>query len=265
MLGNISIIIKGAGEMASGIAWRLYRSGLCNIILLDTETPLAVRRTVSFSEAVYDGTHEVDGVRAQIAEKAEDIDRILAQKELPVVVDPAWRTISRRSPDVVIDAILAKRNLGTGLDDAQLVIGLGPGFTAGKDAHVVIETNRGPNCGRLIYSGSAEKNTGIPGMIGQAGIERVIRSPTGGLFLASVTIGDQVQPGSIVGMVDSTPVRAGLAGRIRGLLRDRTPVMKNCKLGDIEPRENINNMLVSDKALGLGGAALEAILARYNR
>lgn len=264
MLNTLSIIIKGGGEMASGIAWRLYRSGFTKIILLETEMPLAVRRNVSFCETVYEGRKEVDGVEAILTSDDVEINAALDRKQIAVVVDSSWKTIGRRKPKIVIDAILAKRNLGTRRDEADLVIGLGPGFTAGEDVDVVVETNRGPNCGRLLYSGSAEKNTAVPGAIMGFDAERVVRAPVDGLFKASVQIDDQVQGGDTIGIVDNTPVTAAISGIVRGLIRDNITVTKNLKLGDIEPRQGVDTSLVSDKSLGLGGAVLEAILARFN-
>lgn len=251
--------------MASGIAWRLYRSGFRNIVLLETEKPLAVRRRVCFCEAVYDGEKDVDGVTAVLVHSNDEIDSALAKGFVPVVVDPEWRVIRERAPQVVVDAIIAKRNLGTSKDEAPLVIGLGPGFEAGKDVHVAVETNRGPNCGRVMYTGTPEKNTGIPGTVMGFNVERVIRSPEDGVFEAFRQLDEHVNAGETIGEVNGHPVTVAISGVLRGLIRDGILVVKNMKIGDIEPRSDVDSFLVSDKSLGLGGAVLEAILNQYNK
>lgn len=263
-LNELTFVIKGAGEMASGIAWRLHRSGFTRIIMVETAAPAAVRRLVSFCEAVYDGGKVVDGVEAVRAKGRQEINQALADNIIPVVVDPEWRTITEWNPDVVIDAIVAKKNLGTNQNEAELVIGLGPGFSAGSDVHVVIETNRGANCGRVLHAGSAEEDTGIPGQVRGYAEERVIRAPNTGVFEASVSFDDLIKPGTVLGRVADTPVTALIHGKVRGLIRDQRPVEQGDKIGDIEPRVEINSHLVSDKSLALAGGVLEAILWKYN-
>jgi len=264
MLRDTSIIIKGAGEMASGIAWRLYRSGFRNISMLEVEHPMAVRRRVCFCEAVYDSSTVVDGVAGVLCADDEEMNKALGFATIPVVVDPDWKTIGRRKPQIVIDAILAKRNLGTRMEEAPLVIGVGPGFTAGGDAHAVVETNRGPNCGRVLYTGRAMKNTGIPAKVMGFDVERVLRAPTDGVFKARVQLGERVTAGDTIATVDSSPVKTAITGVVRGLIRDGIKVAKDLKIGDMEPREGVDINLVSDKSLGLGGAVLEAVLAGIN-
>lgn len=261
---NLSIIIKGAGEMASGIAWRLYQAGFKNIVMLDIANPMAVRRAVCFCEAIYDGTKVVDGVTGVLATSQAEIDQALENKDIPVLIDPSWETIGERCPQVVIDAILAKRNLGTRIDEAEHVIGLGPGFSAGNDVHAVIETHRGPNCGRVIHKGCASANTGIPGSVMGYDVERVVRAPASGQFISSVSLNDTVKKGDIIGSVEQKNVRALLDGSVRGLIRNKIFVEKNVKIGDIEPRPDVDNNLVSDKSLGLGGAVLESVLSKFN-
>lgn len=261
---NTPITIKGAGEMASGIAWRLYRAGFRNISMLEIAHPMAVRRRVCFCEAVYDGSAVVDGVSGVLCVDDTAMNRAIGQGIIPVVIDPEWKTIRHRKPRVVIDAILAKRNLGTCLDEAPLVIGLGPGFTAGKDVHAVVETNRGPNCGRVLYSGSAQKNTGIPGKVMGYDVDRVLRAPEDGLLKSKVQLGDRVIAGDTVATVNSSQVKTSITGIVRGLIRDGIMVTKELKIGDIEPRDGVDINLVSDKSLGLGGAVLEAVLAGIN-
>jgi xanthine dehydrogenase accessory factor len=264
--GNIVVGIKGAGEMASGVAWRLWQANIHRIFMLEMPRPLAVRRTVSFCEAIYDGEIAVDGVQAIRTGSAAEIYRAWEKGQIPIIVDPQWLRISEIHPQVVIDAILAKRNLGTRLNEAPLVIGLGPGFHAGEDVHMVIETNRGHNLGRVILSGAAEADTGVPGEIGGYSLERVLRAPCRGIFTSEKQIGDMVKRGDTVGNVAGMAVSAGIAGVIRGLLRGGTEMEKGTKLGDLDPRGNPNHCYsISDKALAIGGAALEAILRAYNK
>lgn len=259
-LSELTFLIKGAGEMASGIAWRLYRSGFTRIIMIETGNPAAVRRLVSFCEAVYDGKKVVHGVTAVHAKNLQESYKALSDGYIPVIVDPDWLIISELEPDVVIDAIIAKKNLGTRKDEAELVIGLGPGFCAGSDVHLVIETNRGPNCGRVIHEGRAQKNTGVPGIVQGHTIERVVRAPDSGTFDAEVSFDDIVKPGTVFGKVAGTPVMVQIDGKVRGIIRDRRQVVKGDKIGDIEPRIEVNSHLVSDKSLAIGGGVLEALL-----
>ncbi|MDR0239603.1 MAG: EF2563 family selenium-dependent molybdenum hydroxylase system protein [Deltaproteobacteria bacterium] len=256
------ILIKGAGEMASGIAVRLYRAGIREIVLLETHVPLAVRRTVSFCEAVYDGEQEVEGVPARLARNTRDITDLWQREILAVAVDPKWRFLKLLRPHVSIDAILAKRNLGTRPNEAPLVLALGPGFTAGVDAHAVIETRRGHNLGRIYSIGGAEADTGIPDGIAGYTHERVLRSPAAGTAEARKRIGDPVRAGEIVLTVNAIPVRAEIDGVLRGLVRPGVHVPASAKVGDIDPRGNpVHCLSVSDKARALGGAALEVVAA----
>jgi xanthine dehydrogenase accessory factor len=265
-LREIAVGIKGAGEMATGIAWRLWQANIRSIFMLEIPQPLAVRREVSFCEAVYEESKSVDGVTAVLAKGIEDLRRAWAEGRIAVLVDPCWETVGRVGPQVVIDAILAKTNLGTTMKEAPLVIGIGPGFHAGNDVHTVIETNRGHNLGRLVFSGSAEANTGIPGEIGGYTTERVLRAPRDGIFRAKRRIGEMVRRGDIVGDVAGEELPAGIDGMIRGLLRDGIEVRWDTKLGDIDPRGKRDYCFtVSDKSLCIGGAALEAILRVYNK
>lgn len=245
------------------MALRLHRAGFRNLLLLEIEHPLAVRRLVSFSEAVPLGSIRVEGIRAQRISEKEDNPR-RSTDGIPVLVDPAGKSISRLRPDVVIDAILAKRNTGTSIDDADLVIGLGPGFTAGKDVHCVIETMRGHNLGRVVYSGAALADTGVPGSIGGYTSERLLRAPRNGFFVSDHDIGDRVNRGEQVATVDGAPVIAQIPGVLRGLLRTDTPVTRGTKLGDIDPRGKTDFCrTASDKAMAIGGGVLEAICRRY--
>lgn len=265
-LTGLIVGIKGAGEMASAVAWRLYQANIKRILMTEIPQPLAVRRKVSFCEAVYEGEQVVEGVRAWRVEDLEGLRKAWEKGFIGVAVDPQWRLLSELRPHVVVDAVLAKRNLGTTLADAPLVIALGPGFTAGVHAHMVIETNRGHNLGRVITEGDAEPNTGIPGDISGHSADRVLRAPTEGIFRSLSSIGDRVSQGQTVGEVGGQSVTAGVGGVIRGLIRDGTPVHRGLKLGDIDPRGRVEFChTISDKARAIAGSVLEAILRVYNR
>lgn len=263
-LNNLKICIKGAGDLATGVAIRLFASGFKHILMLETPAPLAVRRTVSFSEAIHLGETTVEGVSAKRVDHPDQVDPALKKGSIPVMVDPSWQILKKATFDVLIDAIVAKRNLGTRLEDAPLVIGLGPGFTAGKDVHCVVETQRGHHLGRVIRSGRAIPNTGIPGNIAGVGIERLLNAPVEGNFTTELDIGDRVNSKQIVGKVSGVPVAARIDGVLRGLLRSHTEVHRGTKLGDIDPRNEICDCsYVSDKARAIGGGVLEAILETY--
>jgi len=264
-ISKLSIGIKGAGEMASAIAWRLYMANMRKIFMMEIPCPLAVRRGVCFCEAIHEKSKIVEGVEAIKADSVEDVQQIWGKGKIAVLVDPEWMSREKLRPDVMLDAIVAKKNLGTTRTEARLVIGLGPGFAAGNDVHMVIETNRGHNLGRIVTSGSAEADTGIPGAIGGYTVERVLRAPVDGLFLARRTIGDSVKKGEVVGTVAGTEVRTGIDGVIRGLIRSDIEVTQGLKLGDIDPRGDKNHCYtISDKARAIAGSTLEAVLRVYN-
>jgi xanthine dehydrogenase accessory factor len=264
-LNELVVAIKGAGEMASAVAWRIYMSRIPQVLMLETASPLAVRREVSFCEAVHDGCQTVEGVEACRADNDAAIREAWNRGKIAVIADPEWKMLDRFQPNVVIDALLAKKNLGTHMSEAPLVIGLGPGFVAGKDAHLVVETNRGHNLGRILTSGSAEPNTGIPGSIGGYAAERVLRAPCDGEFETGCTIGDQVKKGDVVAMVEADVVRAKIDGVLRGLIRSPSRVSRGLKLGDIDPRGDVDYCYtISDKARAISGSVLEAILRFYN-
>lgn len=257
------VCIKGAGDLASGVAVRLHHSCI-DVVMTDLPVPMAVRRTVAFSEAVRLGTASVEDVRAERAETVEDIHNCLNRGVIPVLVDPDAEIINTLKPDVVIDATLAKRNLGTSIDDAPFVIALGPGFTAGVDCDAVIETMRGHSLGRVILKGAAIPNTGVPGNIGGQTINRLIKATADGIFHPEKDIGDIVKEGERVASVDGVPVYALTGGMIRGMLQDGVYVTKGLKSGDVDPRgRTVDYMTVSDKANAIGGGVLEAIL-RFN-
>lgn len=259
------IIIKGAGEQATGIACRLHGANFKKILMLETSAPLAVRRQASFCEAIHENSMNVEGVAAVKITDKFGLDTAWAAGMIAVLVDPQGESISSLQPDVLIDATLAKRNLGINIADAPLVIALGPGFTAGSDCHVVIETNRGHDLGRLITAGMAQANTSIPGTIAGYTRERVLRSPADGIFITQRQIGDPVGKGEVIGQVGTIEVTSQLDGILRGLIRPGSTVRKGLKIGDVDPRgETGLCTTISEKARALGGAVLEAILAVYN-
>lgn len=256
----MKILIKGAGDLASGIACRLHQCGF-QIVMTDLPVPTAVRRTVSFSRCLYEGTATVEGSTARRCETLEEAEKVLQNGEIPVLEDPEAKIRALWRPDAMVDAIIAKRNLGTILTDAPIVIGVGPGFTAGEDCHCVVETKRGHDLGRCLYSGSAIPNTGIPGNIGGYTVERVLRAPCAGVFEPVVSIGDTVAPGQICGIVKGVPMKSQIPGVVRGLLQEGVEVTEGMKAGDVDPRcDRSNCFTVSDKARAIGGGVLEAIL-----
>jgi xanthine dehydrogenase accessory factor len=264
-LSGLKIIIRGAGEMATGTACRLYNAGFRKLLMTEIDKPLSVRRLVSFSEALHEGSWTVEGVEAVAIQTLDQVGTLWQEHRVPVIADPAASSKAIFRPDVLVDAILAKRNLGTTMDDAPLVIGFGPGFYAGRDAHCVIETNRGHDLGRLIFQGEPAADTGNPGEIQGHTTLRVLRSPADGIFESDQHIGTMVEKGQLVGQVAGQPVNASLNGVIRGLIRPGTPVSQRLKIGDIDPRGNPSYCdTISEKARAIGGSALEAILMRFN-
>lgn len=254
------ILIRGAGDIASGIALRLYRCGF-TLAMTDLSKPTSIRRTVCFSEAILHGTCSVEGVTAERASSLEDASKIWQRGHIPVFPDDAGTVLPLLRPSAVIDGRLAKVNLGTAITDAPIVIAVGPGFTAGVDCHAVVETQRGHYLGRAIYEGAAAANTGVPGNIGGYTVERIIRSPRAGIFHPVHTIGDQVEANEIVAYVDDQPVKCQIGGILRGILPEGTQVHQGMKSGDVDPRCKPEHCLcASDKALSVGGGVLEALL-----
>ena len=270
------IVVRGAGDLATGTIHRLKKAGF-RLLVLEAEHPAAIRRQVALSEAVYAGSARVEDVEAvrmdvDLAEKKnrkelleQEMERIWKKDGVPVLVDPAGLSIAALRPAVVVDAILAKKNLGTTKEMAPLVIALGPGFTAGEDVDVVIETKRGHNLGRVIRSGSAVPNTGIPGIIGGYGKERVMHAQAEGILRNVASIGDIVEARAVIAEIETengtVPVEASLSGLLRGLIRDGYPVTKGFKIADIDPRkEELQNCFtISDKARCIAGRVLEVI------
>lgn len=299
---NLLIICRGAGDLATGIIHRLHRAGH-RVIALETDYPAAIRRQVSFCEAVYDGSAVVEGVTARLVPALTDaetdtetysgendtpaahivsekwdssaIEAVLEAGEVPLLIDQKGESIALLKPDVVVDAIIAKKNLGTTIDMAPLVIGVGPGFTAGQDVHLVIESMRGHNLARIITDGMAQPNTGVPGNIAGFTSERVIHAPAAGYIHDVRKIGDIVQKGDEIARIypdkesydnalsEYVPVNATITGIIRGLIREGYYFRKGFKIADIDPRESeiTNCFTISDKARSIAGSVLEAVSA----
>ena len=258
------VVMRGAGDLATGVAIRLHGAG-ANIVMTDVAVPTAVRRTVAFSEAIRLGEATVEDVCAYRCATADEARRVAEMGHVAVLVDPDGASIAELKPAAVVDAIIAKRNLGTNKDMAPIVIAVGPGFRAGADPHAdcdaVIETKRGHYLGRVIYDGSAIPNTGVPGNIGGYTTERVLRAPADGLFKPVAHIGDQVKRGDLIATVEGQPMPATIDGILRGLLQEGVPVTKGMKSGDIDPRcKRAHCFTCSDKARAVGGGVLEALL-----
>lgn len=262
------VIVRGGGDIATGTINRLYQCGF-KVLVLEVAAPSAIRRNVAFSEAVYQGEQKVEDVTCFLAENIVDAVTMLNEGKLVMLVDPEGASIRKLQPMAVVDAILAKKNLGTNKGMADITVALGPGFEAGKDVDAVIETKRGHSLGRVIYQGQAIKNTGIPGMIGGYTKERVIHSPAEGKLRNVKKITDIVKQGDIIARIEtgekSIPVEATIDGLLRGLIRDGYPVTKGFKIADIDPRidEYDNCFTISDKARCIAGGVLEAILHLY--
>jgi len=264
-LNELKIVIKGAGEMASGVAHRLYMAGMRNILMTEIPEPLSVRRMVSFCEAIFEGSMEVEGVRAECIQHIEDVSSVWKNHKIAVLVDPQWQSVGVLKPHVVVDVVMAKRNLGTRKDEAPLVIGVGPGFATGDDVHIVVESNRGHNLGRTMYEGAAEPYTGIPGQMMAYTKERVLRAPVAGTVKHVRALGNSIKTGDIILTIDNTPLLAPIDGILRGLIREIS-VTKDEKVGDIDPRGKVEYChTISDKARAIGGGVLEAIMHVYNQ
>lgn len=254
------VVIRGAGDIATGIGLRLWHSGL-KTILLDLPHPTAIRRTVCFSQAILYGNWTVEDATATYAATPAEALALAEAGGIAILRDETAACLAVLRPDAVVDAILAKENLGTHITDAPVVVAVGPGFTAGVDCHAVVETRRGHDLGRVLLSGSAQPNTGIPGTIGGYSEERVLRAPAAGIFRQEQEIGALVQAGQIVGYVGDAPMACRIGGVLRGILPDGTPVYAGMKSGDVDPRGDVSYCYrVSDKALAVGGGVLEACL-----
>lgn len=258
------IIVRGGGDLATGTIYRLHQCGY-EVLVLEIAEPAAIRRKAAFCEAVYDGTAVVEGVTCRRVCTREQCEQAWRNQEIPLMVDPDGEMIGRWMPEAVIDAILAKKNIGTSRDMAPLTIALGPGFCAGKDVDYVIETKRGHQLARIIERGCAIPNTGIPGMIGGYGRERVIHAPAEGKIHVLAQIGDIVEKGQVLAEIEGTGVEAALDGVLRGIIRDGFLVSKGLKIADIDPRkeQRSNCDTISDKARCISGSVLELLVRNH--
>lgn len=267
------VIVRGGGDISTGTIYKLYKCGF-RVLVLEVQYPSAIRRNVAFSEAVYEGKQQVEDVTCYLAADIGEAVRMMKSGKLVMLVDPKGESIERLKPLAVVDAILAKKNLGTKKEMAEIVIGLGPGFTAGMqeeaDVHAVIETMRGHSLGRVIYEGTAIANTGIPAVVGGYGKERVIKSLAKGILRNRKQIADIVKKGDVVAVIQKEndpateiPVLASIDGILRGMIRDGYPVTEGFKIADIDPRigELENCFTISDKARCIAGGVVEAILS----
>lgn len=261
LFSRVSVIVRGGGDLASGVVYRLVKAGF-PVLVIELERPLAIRRAVAFASAVFEGRVTVEDLTARRVAHPGEIAQVQAVGEVPVLVDPGGASVGALRPAVVVDARLAKRNLGTAQSDAPLVIGLGPGFTAGDDCHAVIETNRGHFLGRVLWQGSAEPDTGRPGSVQGRTLDRVLRAPCAGTVVPLAAIGDAVRAGDVLATVSGQEVRAPFDGVLRGLIHPSVPVTAGLKIGDVDPRGTREHCFtISEKALAIGGGVLEAILS----
>ncbi len=261
------ILVRGGGDLGTGVVYRLHKAGF-PVIVLELAQPLVVRRRVALATAVLDEVIQIEELRGRRAATVGQALTLIDQGAIPVLVAASLEGVLDelpRSPYAVIDARLAKRNIDTRIDQAALVIGLGPGFTAGRDCHTVIETKRGHTLGRALWQGSAIANTGTPGIVSGKGAERVLRAPQDGLVDWQVVIGDLVDTAQLLGTVDGAPVAAPFGGVVRGLISPGTAVTAGLKIGDVDPRADRQACFtISDKALAIGGGVLEALLTKLN-
>lgn len=259
------VLIRGGGDLASGVAYRLHRAGL-RVVITELPQPLAVRRLVSFAEAVYRGEITIEGVTARRIDDYTDTLRILqvfTKGYIPVIVDPEGKSIQALHPSVVVDARMTKRRAELIPTPVKLIIGLGPGFTVGENCHAVVETKRGHTLGRVLWQGSAEPNTGEPDPVGRWVSERVLRAPADGVLVAHKEICDHVEAGEVVAEVDGQPITAPFPGVLRGIIHPGVFVKAGAKIGDVDPRDNPSYCtMISDKSLAVAGGVMEAILSR---
>ena len=257
LINSNIIVIRGGGDIATGVVQKFYRAGL-RVLILETQAPTAIRRSVSLCEAVYDGSAQVEDVSCCKISGTDELEACWQEGMVPLLIDPEGKTIKEIMPKAVIDAILAKRNLGMTRCMADITIALGPGFSAGKDVHAVIETMRGHDLGRLIFDGFAKPDTGFPAEVGGESTRRVIHSPADGTITHKKQIGSIVEHRETLFAVDDIEVCAPFSGLLRGLIREGIPVKKGMKVADVDPRTDVNWRTISDKARCIGGAALEA-------
>lgn len=262
------VIIRGGGDLATGVAYRLQQAGF-PLLVLELARPLVVRRRVALATAVLEGAVDIEELHGRLVHSVAEAMQLVYTGIIPILVAPQVEPVLDSLPAptaVIVDARIAKRNIDTRINQAPLVIGMGPGFTAAVDCHAVIETMRGHTLGKIIWSGTALPNTGTPGVVAGKGAERVLRAPQAGVARWRLAIGQQVNAGDVLGDVDGMPVTAPFAGVVRGQIAPGTAVTAGMKIGDVDARGvTAHCFTISDKALALGGAVLAAILAFYNR
>ncbi len=262
--GQALVLIKGGGDLATGVAHRFYNAGF-DVVITELEAPLVVRRTVSFAEAVYQGEVEIEGIKGILVKNYDEMEKFRGTKSIPIMIDPNLSSLNYLKPHVLIDATMKKKAGDAAKDLAPVVIGLGPGFEAGEDVHAVVETARGHYLGKVYYTGKAKENTGIPGNVGGYTVERVLRAPRNGIFKPKVYIGDQVETGDVVAEIGGEKIEAKICGIVRGLLMEGIEVKEGMKIGDVDPRAETHHCFsISDKARSIGGGALEAALHFLN-
>jgi xanthine dehydrogenase accessory factor len=253
-------LVRGGGDLATGVIYRLHRAGF-PIVVLELEYPRVVRRAVSAAEAIYCGRHVVEGMVVQRVESVNDIANCLAAGNVPILVDPQAECLKELHPMLLVDGTMRKQNIDSQLESAELVIGLGPGFTVGENCHVVVETNRGHNLGRVYWSGHAESDTGVPEAVSGFDVERVLRAPVAGKVQARCEIGETLQTGDLIAAIEHQSIVAPFAGVLRGIIHSGVEVAAHEKIGDLDPRNNREYcFLISDKSLAIGGGVLEALL-----
>lgn len=259
------VVVRGAGDLATGVGYRLHRCGF-KVLMLEIEKPLVIRRTVSYAQSVYDGEIVINGVKGVRVSNQEEIESAWKRDEIPVLVDEKAEIISELKPRVVVDAILAKKNLGTNIEMAEIVVAMGPGFTAGVDVDAVVETKRGHYLGSVILEGMAIPNTGVPGLIGGYDKERVIHSPADGRIEHIAKIGDIVKAGETIAKIGDTDVVVEIPGVLRGLIQDGLEVQTGLKIADVDPRGEVEHCFtISDKAFSIAGGVVEAIFYKMYR
>jgi xanthine dehydrogenase accessory factor len=260
----MNILIRGGGDLGSGIAFRLHRVGW-NVVITEIEQPLVLRRTVSFANAIYENKSNVEGIIARNVIDSAEIPELINQREIPVLISPERYFFPEYVPDVVVDARMLKNVVEYPVNTLPMVIGLGPGFKVGSNCHVVIETNRGHYLGRAIWEGEAMSDTGIPGTVSQKSNERVLRAPASGYIQSNIALGTFVKKGDFLGSIDNKPILAPFDGCLRGLMHDGIYVKGGIKIGDLDPRLDKNLIyFISEKALAIAGGVLEAILMYKN-